>query len=393
MGRRVRVPALTGRVRPARLALGLSQGQLAERVGLTRQAISSIESGQYVPNTAVALALARALRCSVEDLFALPEGSSVPRIELVGESRDDARRLAVANVGGRWVGYPLEGAQAIQQGFISADVLLPPRGTSGDARYLTGADRLERNALLLGCDPSLGILCGHLSSQSADARLLWLSAASQAALNAVAAGEAHLAGTHLPDPDSPTFNLFHARRALSRTGGVVVEFARWEEGLVVLPGNPKDLRRVEDLVRPDVRVVNREMGSGSRALFDEMLQRSGIPGDAIAGYHRLVGSHMAAAAAVASGAADAAIALRASALSVGMDFVPLEQMRFDFVIPRPHMSHPTVARLLDALQSASLRAELEALPGYDVAGMGTINLDLALEEPKPEPPRAATRII
>jgi molybdate-binding protein/DNA-binding XRE family transcriptional regulator len=391
MGRRIQLANLEGQVRQARLALGLSQGQLAVRTGLTRQAISSIENGQYVPNTAVALTLARALRCTVEDLFALPESPADHRIELASGSTADARRLAVANVAGRWVGYPLAGGRELQQGFISADVLLPPSRSWQEAQYLTPPDRLEGTAVLLGCDPSLGILSAHLAAQRADARLLWLSASSQAALDAVMAGEAHLAGTHLRDPDRPTFNLFHARRALAQTGGLVVEFARWEAGLVVLPGNPKGLRSVEDLIRPDVRVVNRESGSGSRALLDELLERAGIPGERVAGYTRLVGSHMAAAAAVASGGADAAIALQASALALGLDFVPLDEMRFDFVIPRPHMAHPTVAHLLEVLQSAALRSELGALPGYDVAGMGTIKLDLALDQPKRPPRRAATQ--
>ncbi len=382
MGRRVQVANLEGRVRPARLALGLSQGQLAERTGLTRQAISSIESGQYVPNTAVALALARALHCTVEELFSLVETPSNHEITLAQGATADTRRLAVANVGGRWIGYPLAGGREIQQGFVSADVLLSPGGSWQDAQYLTPPSRLEATAVLLGCDPSLGILCAHLAAQSADSRLLWLSASSQAALDAVAAGEAHLAGTHLRDPDSPTFNLFHARRALAQTGGLVVEFARWEEGLVVQPGNPKGLRTVADLARPDVRVVNREVGSGSRALLDDLLERAGIRGEQIAGYTRVVGSHMAAATAVASGGADAAIALRAAALAVGLDFVPLDEMRFDFVIPGPHRDHPTVARLLELLQCAQVRAELGALPGYDVAGMGTIKLELAGEVPK-----------
>jgi molybdate-binding protein/DNA-binding XRE family transcriptional regulator len=391
MGRRVQAKGIEGRVRPARLALGLSQGQLAARTGLTRQAISSIEAGQYVPNTAVALTLARALHCTVENLFALPESPADREIALVGGAATDTRRLAVANVAGRWVGYPLAGGHELQQGFVSADVLLPASGSWQEAQYLTPPDRLERTAVLLGCDPSLGILCAHLSGQSVDTRLLWLSASSQAALDAVAAGEAHLAGTHLRDPDSPSFNLFHARRALAQTGGLVVEFARWEEGLVVPRGNPKGLRRVADLARTDVRVVNRELGSGSRALLDDMLERAGIPGARVAGYTRLVGSHMAAAAAVASGGADTAIALRAAALALGLDFVPLDEMRFDLVIPRTHLTHPTVAYLLELLQSATLRAELSALPGYDVSGMGTIRLDLSLDQSKATSRRSATQ--
>lgn len=371
MGRRLPAASLNNGVRLARLALGLSQGELARRTGLSRQAISSIESGQYVPNTVAALALARALHCTVEQLFSLPEPATGPAIELASGPNVQSRRLAVARVGGRWIGYPLAGGRELQQGFVGADVLLPPDGSWQDAHYLTPPSRLEKTAVLLGCDPSLGILSAHLSVHDSDARLLWLTASSQAALDAVVRGEAHLAGTHLRDPDSPTYNLFHARRALAQTGGLVIEFARWEEGLLVLPGNPKGITGIADLARSDVRFVNREPGSGSRALLDDLLQHAGIPVESVSGYDRLVYSHMAAAAAVASGGADTAIALRATALALGLDFIPLDEMRFDLVVPRNHLDHPTVARLLDLLQSASIRAELSALPGYDVHHIGS----------------------
>src|SRR5437899_2997986 len=106
MGRRVAAPEIESRVRAQRLQRGLSQGELARQTGLTRQAISAIETGHYVPNTAVALRLAQSLRCGVEDLFALPP--SAPRdIELIAGPRRDTPRLAVARIADRWVGYPL----------------------------------------------------------------------------------------------------------------------------------------------------------------------------------------------------------------------------------------------------------------------------------------------
>jgi molybdate-binding protein/DNA-binding XRE family transcriptional regulator len=351
-----------------RTAKELSQGQLADLTGLTRQAVSAIETGQYVPNTAVALRLARALGCTVEELFALAPPCLPDGIELAAGQAPGARRMALGRVGERWIGFPLSGGREIHQGFISADLLLPENGAP---QLLTSVERLDQTAVLLGCDPSLGILSAHLAAHSAG-RLLWLAEASQPALDALARGEAHLAGTHLRDPDSQTYNLFQARRSLAGAGGLVVEFARWEAGLVVAPGNPKGLRTVADLARADVRIINREAGSGSRALLDELLRHAGVPGHSIAGYERLVSSHMAAAGVVAGGGADVAIALRATALALGLHFVPLDEMRFDLVIPESHLSHPTVSRLLDTLQSAALRAELGALPGYDVSGMGTV---------------------
>lgn len=372
MGRRVAAPNLENRVREIRLEQQLSQQALAERAGLTRQALSAIESGQYVPNTVVTLCLARALGCRVEDLFVLPECTAPHPIHLAGPLTPGARRLAVVNVRGRWVGHPLSDGKGISEGFVSADGLTAPDGTPATTRLLAPPEQLERTALVLGCDPSLGILGAHLGRRTVAARLLWLAASSQAALDAVARGEAHVAGSHLRDPETGEYNLPQAGQLLARTGGLVVAFARWEQGFVVATGNPKGLRCAADLVRSDVRLINRDPGSGSRALLDELLAREGVPAEAVSGYDRVVGSHLAVARAVSAGAADVGIGLRATAYAFGLDFIPLAEARFDFVVPSDQVDHPAVALLLDLLQSRALRVELGALPGYDVSHMGTV---------------------
>ena len=182
----------------------------------------------------------------------------------------------------------------------------------GTARLWLDAERLERTALLLGCDPALGIVAGHMArlARGRDpARLSWLEAGSAAALGAVAEGTAHLAGLHLRDGETGEFNVPQATRALAATGGVVFAFSRWEQGFVVAPGNPKGVRTAADLVREDVRLVNREPGAGSRALLDQMLVGAGVPQSAVRGYDRQVASHFQVAGTVAAGAADAGIAL------------------------------------------------------------------------------------
>lgn len=377
MGRRIATPHLESRVRAARLMKGLSQQELARRVGLTRQAVSAIESGRYIPNTAVALRLAQVLGCRVEELFGLVDTVALRTIHLAAPLPPDVRRLAVVKVRGRFVGHPLTAERDLHEGFVSADGLLTRGGASVQTELLTTPEHLERTALLLGCDPSLGILSAHLARRGSGLRLLWLSASSQAALDALTRGEIHVAGSHLRDPQSGEYNLPHARRALVGTGGVVVAFARWEHGLVVAPGNPRGLRTVADLARPEVRIVNRDPGSGSRVLLDELLAQAGVPAEAVAGYDRIVSSHLAVARAVASGGADAGIGLRATARALGLDFVPLAEARFDLVIPRDQLEHPAVALLLELLQSYALRAELAVLPGYDVSRMGTIIADVS----------------
>ncbi|MCS6802847.1 MAG: substrate-binding domain-containing protein [Chloroflexota bacterium] len=364
-------------MRAARLQAGLSQQALAERVGLSRQAMNAIETGRAVPNTAVALRLAQVLRCRVEDLFAEPELSEVGRLRLSAVAPGRGSRLAVARVREQWVGYSLAAGRDVLDGFAPADGLLAPGGHSARIRLLAPRAQLERTAVLVGCDPSLSIVCAHAARNHADRRLLWFPAPSEAALAAVAAGEAHVAGSHLWDPAAGAFNLPHAERALAATGGIVVRYARWELGLVVAPGNPKGLRAVADLVGTGVRIVNREAGSGSRALLDDRLAALGAPATAVLGYERVVSSHLDVARAVAAGSADAGIALRATADAFGLEFVPLAEAQFDLTIPRDHLDHPAIALLLDLLQSGPLREELRALPGYEVDQLGTLLAEVA----------------
>jgi putative molybdopterin biosynthesis protein len=137
-------------------------------------------------------------------------------------------------------------------------------------------------------------------------------------------------------------------------------------------GNPRGIATVDDLARPDVRLANREPGSGARALLDAALARQRIRPDRIVGYETVVRSHLAAAEAVAAGLADAAVGVRAAAQALGLGFVPLAQERYDLAIPARFFELPSVQALLETLTSPLFRLEVEALGGYDVSPMGDL---------------------
>lgn len=376
MGRQGADPSLQNRLRLVRTAQGLSQQELARRARLTRQTVNAVEAGRYVPNTAVALRLARALGCSVEELFHLDDTPVERQVHTIGHTAVPSSRAVVANVGGRLVAHPLAAEHALQEGFASADAVLFPSRDRVIARLLVSLERIERTALVLGCDPSLSVLASHLARRSPEARLAWLPASSRQALDAIARGEAHLAGSHLRNPDGEGYNVVHASAALGPQGGLVVALAAWEQGLIVAPGNPKGVRSAADLARPDVRLVNREPGAGTRQLLDELLDREGIPVERVQGYDRELPGHLAVARAVFTGGADVGLALRAAAEVYGLDFIPQAQVRFDLVIPRAVLDHPAVSLLLEVLQSRALKREIEALPGYEVRDMGAVIADI-----------------
>jgi molybdate-binding protein len=152
----------------------------------------------------------------------------------------------------------------------------------------------------------------------------------------------------------------------------IVTFARWEEGLVSAPGNPKRVREIEDLARRDVRFVNREIGSGSRALLEKLLEKSGLDPHRVQGYQRVAFGHLAAAYCVLSGDADACLATRSAAQVFGLDFAPLHSERYDLVMRARTAELPAVQAFLDVLQRATLRRKLEVLAGYDKSQTGML---------------------
>ncbi len=365
MGHHIAV-ALDNRLRRVREDRGLSQAELARRAGISRQALHAVETGRYVPNTAVALRLARALECAVEDLF-VPRGETAVDAEWAGEGAP-VRRVRIGRVRDRLVAWPLAGLDAA----TPADGVLLHDVYDGRVRIEPLADvgRMERTLLVAGCDPALRVAAG-LAERTAGLSVHWIPASSARALAALARGRVHVAGTHLRPPDDPT-GVRAIRRALGRTRARVVSLARWVEGLVLAPGNPRRIRSPEDLLRRGVRIVNRDAGAGSRAVLDRWLQRAGVDPRRIAGYDRELPTHFAVAEAVAGGLADAGPGVLPVARAWGLEFLPIVEQRYDLVVPEDLLALRSVRDFLDVLTSRAFRRELEAIGGYDPADAGTV---------------------
>ena len=374
-------------LRAARAQLGISQSELAQRAGVTRQAVSAIESGKAAPTMAVALRLARVVGRRVDDLFRLVD--ELPRVSaelLAGDdlAGSEAVRVQVANIGGRLLARPLTGAAGVALTLPRANGIarLPagrgihPAGQVSarpavQVELFADSSHLETTLVAVGCDPATSLLAEHLRRRHPMMELAWQGGNSLQALEAVGRGEAHMAGTHLFDPETGVYNVPFAQRLLGADARLVT-FAVWEQGLMLAPGNPHGIQHVGDLTRPGLRIANREAGSGARALLDAELGRAGLLSEYLAGYTTVVRSHLAAAEAVAAGLADAAVGVRAAAQALGLAFLPLAQERYDLAIPNRFFELAPVQALLETLTSPLFRLEVEALGGYDVSPMGTL---------------------
>jgi len=356
-------------LKAARKAKGLSQSELAQLVGVKRQAIYDMESGRYVPNTHVALLLAKVLDCRVEDLFSIPSSSDARAVTLVEEVGAATPRVSLVKVRNQLIAYPLDDKWMSSEGFQSADGLL--QEDCRCVRLLHSEEACAKKALLLGCDPAFAILSSHVSRSPSGARLQCRFAQSYGALKALASGYAHLAGTHLHNVSDTESNLDLARATLGEMKARVIAFSSFEEGLMVSPGNPLGIRTIGDLPG-GIKFVNRERGAALRVLLDDHLKRLGIDPETINGYDRLVYSHNEGAKTVSFGLADAALGLRAVAMAHELGFVSLEVVRCDLVIPQDLMEHPAIRLIIELLQTRGLREELTSLPGYDSSCTGMV---------------------
>ena len=361
---------------PLRQSRGFGVADLAKRVGVSRQTIYAIEAGSYVPNTEVALKLARELEVPVEDLFSLHSGKLGIPAALQSEVLSatpvaKGQAVRVCQVGTRRVSIPVNASPYY---LPEADGVISKLGRSPEKAELSPFAREEshqKKLVLAGCDPAIGLV-SRMVEKLSGVEILSAGASSKLALKWLKEGKVHIAGSHLEDPATGEFNLPYIQQEFPGEDFAVISFARWEQGFVTARGNPKNLKGVKDLTKKSLRFVNREAGSGSRALLDGLLKAAGIPSDKIAGYDRVAYGHLAVAYMVLRGEADCCIATRSAAQTFQLDFVPLQSERYDFVMRRQTMETPVVQTFLDVLQRATLRRKLEVLAGYDTAQTGSV---------------------
>lgn len=381
----IRTTGVTNRLRERRLAAGLSQGDLAARTKITRQALYAIEMNQYLPGTELALRLASILGCMVEDLFSFESEADIIEAEVIGGGATSlgATRVKVALVDGRLLAKPVSDlgemlnytvpADGIQLGAVGTKARDPRHPNRVYVQLLKSQQAIEQQVVVAGCDPAIFLVGEHIHQHGGDASVLGWSMGSLSALQALKRGEVHVAGIHVVDHRSGDFNLPFLRKYLKGHAVTVVRFAAWQEGFLLRKGNPKSVRGIEDLARPDLRMMNREQGAGARLLLDHLLAKAGIASRAVRGYDTLCSSQLGLGRAIVEGKADVGIGAQAVEHFYDLDFIPIQDERYDLVIPTKYLhSHPGMKTFLDTLVTRGFRQEIEALGGYDTKEIGKI---------------------
>ena len=354
-------------LRLARQARGFSQQQLAGMAGVSRQAVSAVESGLSDPSLRVALALARALGMTVEEVFGPAIPASAVTARPVAPIGDEAARVALAPMGDEFVALPLSGSSVSRAGFLPAGGLA--FGTEGEEAHLVQPIGLPRPTLVVaGCDPAMPLLETPLGLLDPPVGLTWWACPSKEALRLAADGLVHVAGVHLRGR-SGDYNTGPAGELLPQ-GAEVIGFCSWREGLVLRPDLADGITGLGDVARRGLRLVNREPGSEARSVLDRELATLSIDARHLPGYGTQATGHLQVAGAITAGLADVGVASEPAALAYGLAFIPLAAERFDLVIPADLTGSREVQGLIKVLSSRWLLDQLASLPGYDPARCG-----------------------
>jgi molybdate-binding protein/DNA-binding XRE family transcriptional regulator len=381
--RRPHADPVANRLADLRKKHGWSQAELAKKVGITRQAVYAIEANQYLPSTQIALQLSGVLNCQVEDIFRLQDREVVVDAELIGggSSQKKPMRVKLAQVGLRMLARPMAELGDILNFVMSADGLiledsnskLRKKNSHVTVKLLQPREVIEQNIVIAGCDPALFLAGEHVRKINALSGVTNWTMGSANALCALQRGEVHMAGLHLVDMKSGQSNIPYLKRHARNQNFIGVHFASWVQGLLIQAGNPKRIRTVQDLIKPGVRLVNREAGAGARFFLDALLAQVGMTGEHIKGYQHEVMSHLEVARHIRDGLADVGIGVETAAHYFGLDFIPLREERYDLIMRADFLkTHPMTSKFLDAVVSQPFRREIEALGGYDLNEVGKI---------------------
>lgn len=231
----------------------------------------------------------------------------------------------------------------------------------------------KQGIVICGLDILLDILTRHIENASEGISVYRNHVGSFPGLMALYTGKADMAGIHLWDSDSGTYNVPYIRRLLPGIPAIIVHLAIRTQGFYVQTGNPLKITAWQDLERPGLRIINREPGCGTRVLLDEKIRLLGLNRLNINGYSNEEYSHLAVASAVARGVADVALGNQKAAMQVrDIDFIPLQKERYELVMKEEDVPKPASQLVLNILNSHGFKEELEGVGDYELAETGRI---------------------
>ncbi|MDP2643368.1 MAG: molybdopterin biosynthesis protein [Desulfobacterales bacterium] len=290
-------------------------------------------------------------------------------------------RVKLGRVGERIVATPMpRGAGSITSLTEADGIIRIPNQVEGlidheptRAELLRPLSSIDNTIVVAGShDNTLDVLADQIRILHPGMTLSSSHLGSMGGLMALKKGVCHLAGSHLLDPRDGTYNISYVKKYLPDLKVKLVNLAYRDQGLIVTPGNPKGIHGIDDLVRKDIRFINRQNGSGTRILLDFRLKQLGIAPDKIIGYENDEFTHMTVAVAVLSGAADVGVGIHAAAKALKLDFIPIVTEEYDLIIPDAFYESEHIQILLETIKGGEFKKQVEVLGGYHTEKTGHI---------------------
>ena len=294
---------------------------------------------------------------------------------------DEFLRVKLGKVGNKTVATPLQRGAGVIMSLVRSDGFVKiPRFAEGldyGSQIMVNLNKtqqsIEDTIVCIGShDMALDLISSRLKRIAPHITFASSHVGSLAGIRAIQNSEAHMAGSHLLDPDTGIYNISYIERYLDHVPMKLVRLVGRIQGLIIPKGNPKNVTTLTDLVRPDVNFVNRQRGSGTRVLLDSQLKELNIPNENINGYHREEFSHLSVAATVQGGNADVGLGILSAATALDLDFIPVMDEHYDLIIPDEYYQSNLLLPMINLINSPDFRESVDALGGYDTRDMGKV---------------------
>ena len=288
-------------------------------------------------------------------------------------------RVKIGRVGERLIASPLARGAGAAMSLVRADGFCVieqddegvEAGTEVNVLLQRDLNRLARTIVSIGShDLILDVLSDMLPRLSPGISLSSTHVGSMGGLMALKNGEAHIAPCHLLDEKTGEYNIPYLKKLFNQDRIALIKGVGRIQGLMVRKGNPLEIAGIQDLTR--CNFVNRQRGAGTRLLLDYKLKVMNIAPTNILGYEREAATHMAVAATVRDGGADAGLGVLSAANAMELDFIPVGEEEFDFAIPEVFLDLSHIQAFINALSSAEFLSKLETLGGYTAERCGEV---------------------
>lgn len=290
-------------------------------------------------------------------------------------------RIKLGKVGDRLIATPLNRGAGVTMSLVRSDgVFVIPQNSEGveagesiKVTLLKERTQIENTLVSIGSHDLIMDIISNYMQKSYDRHFLSSAhVGSMGGIMAMKRGEAHIAPIHLLDPKTGVYNISYIKKYLPSKKMALIKGVKRIQGFMLVKGNPKNIQDFHDLQRKDIIFVNRQRGAGTRLLVDYQLEKEGIGTEEIVGYDREMTTHMSVAAAITSNTADVGVGVYSAAKSMGLDFIPIGEEHYDFLIPKEYLQLDTAKAFIDAITSQEFKEELLKMGGYGIEGIGEI---------------------